>query len=87
MGPSMNSLDGGGGVGSTGPPSSGGVTDPGADVDLQPETQPPGPQATLVENMDLNECSPHDSHHDMQGIHYIPNLPFEREVCGLRLIL
>ncbi|XP_066991941.1 protein bric-a-brac 2 isoform X3 [Anabrus simplex] len=30
------------------------------DVDLVPEAQPPAPQATLVENMDMNECPTHD---------------------------
>nr|CAD7394464.1 unnamed protein product [Timema cristinae] len=30
------------------------------DVDIPPEAQPPAPSATLVENLDIHECSDHD---------------------------
>ncbi|XP_046994475.1 protein bric-a-brac 1 [Schistocerca americana] len=30
------------------------------DVDIPPEAQPPAPSATLVENMDMHECTAHD---------------------------
>jgi len=37
------------------------------DVDIPPEAQPPAPAATLVEDMDMNECSAHDRNRDLTG--------------------
>ncbi|XP_069702198.1 protein bric-a-brac 2-like isoform X2 [Periplaneta americana] len=35
------------------------------EVDIPPEAQPPAPAATLVEDMDMNECSAHDRNRDL----------------------
>jgi transposase-like protein len=35
------------------------------DVDIPPEAQPPAPAATLVKDMDMNECSSHDRNRDL----------------------
>lgn len=37
------------------------------DVDIPPEAQPPAPAATLVKDMDMNECSSHDRNRDLTG--------------------
>lgn len=37
------------------------------DVDIPPEAQPPAPAATLVKDMDMNECSAPDRNRDLTG--------------------
>lgn len=37
------------------------------DVDIPPEAQPPAPAATLVKDMDMNECSAHDRDRGLTG--------------------
>jgi len=47
------------------------------DVDIPPEAQPPAPAATLVKDMDINECSSHDRNRDLTG-----KFSFLAEVVG-----
>lgn len=51
------------------------------DVEIPPEAQPPAPSATLVENMDMHECSAHDRGRVLFA--GITVLKFQQKICLL----